>query len=420
MKALLVIALVLSASAQLTDMTVRTPPAPVARIAGQWYRDPTFGTRMVRVTDDSWAALRCNIGSAYGFYPTFNADSTRMLISCETGTGSKDYIVSFTPDASLSFTVTDSTTTRWNGSRNGNAWWHRSNPDLMYFFDYGNTLSAYNAATKAVAAVHAYAQIGPDYVTDHFIVANDNNRWGATLTHKLSGAVGCIAGQISPPVILRVVNDGKDGECQIDRGGLWIVRAMSSKTECIRISDGATLPCGAGHRDVGPGAILYGSWVEVPTTRKWIFGAFAPVTLYTGLMADDYSWLATDPTWAVLSHSGSSGCGIYAGCKEIYSVRTDGTPGVIRLAHHQSAYDGSYMDEAYASQSYDGRFVAFQSNGGKKIADGGRTDVYVIDARSSTPAPTPTKPKKLKKWQLMITIDDAGEPSATFEPVPVP
>jgi hypothetical protein len=417
--ALIAIALAVSAFAQLTDMTVRTPPPAVARTAGQWYRDPTFGTRMIRVTDESWAAGRCNIGSAYGFYPTFNADSTRALISCETGSGSKDYIVSFAPDASPSFTVTDSTTTRWNGARNGNAWWHRSNPDLLYFFNYGATLSAYNAATKTVTPVHTYGEIGPDYVTDHFIMANDSNRWGATLVHKSSGPVGCIVGQISPPAILHAVNDGMDGECQLDRAGLWIARAISGKTECIRISDGSTLPCGAGHRDVGPGALLYGYWYDVPTIRKWQFGAFSPLTLYTGLMADDYSWLATDPTWAVLSHSGSSGCGMFAGCKEIYSIRTDSTPGVIRWAHHQSAYDGSYMDEAYASQSYDGRFIAFQSNSGKRITDGGRTDVYVIDARPpAPPVVEPVKPKKKKWWQLVVTINDDGAP--VIEAVPMP
>src|ERR1044072_6381977 len=55
------------------------PPLAEPSAAGQTYRDPTFGTQIMRVTDSSdCPAPGC--GTWYSNWPTFNADNTRLLI----------------------------------------------------------------------------------------------------------------------------------------------------------------------------------------------------------------------------------------------------------------------------------------------------------------------------------------------------
>ncbi|MFL6334315.1 MAG: hypothetical protein ACJ754_13460, partial [Pyrinomonadaceae bacterium] len=57
----------------------REPALPALPAAGGTYRDPVFGTEVMRVTDASECpAPGC--GTYYSHWPTFNADETRMLI----------------------------------------------------------------------------------------------------------------------------------------------------------------------------------------------------------------------------------------------------------------------------------------------------------------------------------------------------
>jgi hypothetical protein len=95
------------------------------------------------------------------------------------------------------------------------------------------------------------------------------------------------------------------------------------------------------------------------------------------MIADDFSALATSGTW--LTTSQFEGSYAYPCAHAVCQVATDGSGSIIQWAHNQSA--GSlFTDEPYPSQSYDNRFIAFQSNWGTEVAMGGRMDVYIIDA----------------------------------------
>src|SRR5947209_6514686 len=55
------------------------PPLPILPPAGGKYRDPVFGTEIMRATDESdCPAPGC--GTYYPHWPTFNADNTKLFI----------------------------------------------------------------------------------------------------------------------------------------------------------------------------------------------------------------------------------------------------------------------------------------------------------------------------------------------------
>lgn len=68
------------------------PKLPTLPKAGGTFVDPTFGTRLLRVTDEA-DGKSCH--NAYAYWPTFNKDATRFHINC----GGTATLYHFDPDA---------------------------------------------------------------------------------------------------------------------------------------------------------------------------------------------------------------------------------------------------------------------------------------------------------------------------------
>src|SRR3984893_4117969 len=70
------------ASSVITDRRVLSEgPSPALPRAGGTFVDPAFGTTIMRVTDES-DGKQCN--NFYSYWPTFNLNSTRFFIACDT------------------------------------------------------------------------------------------------------------------------------------------------------------------------------------------------------------------------------------------------------------------------------------------------------------------------------------------------
>src|SRR4029079_3765800 len=82
-------------SGYISDRNAYAEPAlPALPAAGGTYRDPVFGTEVMRVTDASECpAPGC--GTYYSHWPTFNANNTRLLI--RKGEGGLAMIKDFDP-----------------------------------------------------------------------------------------------------------------------------------------------------------------------------------------------------------------------------------------------------------------------------------------------------------------------------------
>src|SRR2546423_1367869 len=72
-----------------TDLAVYAePPAPPLPAAGGKFLDPIFGTEIMRVTDEAGGG---NAGTSYSYWPTFNCDSTRILVQRDGSTTGEIY-----------------------------------------------------------------------------------------------------------------------------------------------------------------------------------------------------------------------------------------------------------------------------------------------------------------------------------------
>src|SRR5262245_19888383 len=127
----------------ITDTNVRSiPPAPSLGPANSVITDPTFGSRILRVTDQNTSSGRSFISTDAGSHRTWNADSTAIKLTGPQGDG---YWIEFNPSK---FTVGDGTSrpaihtlpfaANWE--------WSTVDPDIIYYLN-GNRVGKYNKAT---------------------------------------------------------------------------------------------------------------------------------------------------------------------------------------------------------------------------------------------------------------------------------
>jgi len=131
-----------------TDQEVRQIPAlsePAARVA---FRDPVFGTCLVRVSDRSTDLATEDdspgIKNEYSRVQSFNADGSRILLR---GIHATWYVY----DAA---TLRPLAKTAFDGSVDPR--WDASDPDLLYYND-GTRLMAYHVSSATAAVLHDFA-----------------------------------------------------------------------------------------------------------------------------------------------------------------------------------------------------------------------------------------------------------------------
>ena len=120
------------------------PPAPILGPANSVIVDPTFGSRILRVTDENTNGGGSLISIDAGVFRAWNADSTAIKLTGPRGDG---YWLEFDPDT---FTVGDGSSrpiihpvsfgARWE--------WSTVDPNIIYFLN-GNQIGAYNKSTGA-------------------------------------------------------------------------------------------------------------------------------------------------------------------------------------------------------------------------------------------------------------------------------
>src|ERR1051325_9013373 len=117
-----------------TDTKV-IPPAPALGPANSVITDPTFGSRILRVTDPNTKGGESFISTDAGFHRGWNANSTAIRLSGPHGDG---YWLDFSPS---SFTVGNGSSTPAIHSVSFGATWEWSvvDPDVIYFL-HGNQI----------------------------------------------------------------------------------------------------------------------------------------------------------------------------------------------------------------------------------------------------------------------------------------
>src|SRR5947209_2478386 len=206
-----------------TDLGVYPEPAPPALPrAGGKFLDPTFGTELMRVTDETGGG---NAGTAYSYWPTFNCNSTRILVQRDGNTSGELYDFdpeSFTLGAKQQIPLLPNK----RPLRGEDAIWSSHDPDVLYgHTDYGAQIWAYNVRTQAFTLVGDLATRLLPGGSSIFQMSksDDDDVFAATVRagDPSWAFLGYIAYRASTNTVLQQDATVID-ECQVDKTGRWL------------------------------------------------------------------------------------------------------------------------------------------------------------------------------------------------------
>ena len=407
-----------------TDRAVYQEKAPPALPrAGGTFSDSTFGTEIMRVTDENTAEEG---GTYYSYWPTFNCNNTRLLV--KTGR-----------DGSASVYEFDPTQFRLGSHRRipkapagylgvEGAIWSGDNPDVLYGL-IGLAIYAYHPSSQSFTRVADFSNKFPsgDFLWQLSMSRHDevfafsrrrpNDKGG-------SDYVGYSVYRLSDNSLAldqTIVNNDLD-EVQIDKSGRWlVVKGETKTTRGFSIRDlrnnGSRTQLGAGPPDYAPGhsdndtSFVSGFNNYLNTIDRRAFANPVPITSELSLGKDwsqglHISHLADNDSWMLVSLYVVNPDKTLPGPfhNEIILVKTDGSESVVRLLQHHSVYK-EYWDTPRANISRDSRFVAFTSNWGGR----GRRDLFIARLQIPTASPTKTRLRRVGTGaQLLETQENAS------------
>jgi hypothetical protein len=369
------------------------PPRPVKLPEpGETFVDPTFGTRILRVTGPQDGPHNQH---AYSYWPSFNQDDTQLLID----RSGRPTLYRFDPGRLkilgkrplFSAPSPDGNTPGWE-----DAIFSAADPNLLFCHS-GLKLWCYHVGSGEYKLVKDFAQ-GPQAGTPpaghlrQMSKSLDDRTFGFSLQDPRYKVVGYLVWKRdTDKIVLRQETEDLD-EIQVDKSGRFCVIKTARQGRGVVQARVADLRTGKiedlvddapdyapGHSDNGHGTVIGAdNWKNRVTFRRLA----APHQLRTllelnGDWSQDYhiSMLADNEDWVLLS--------FYVGNKlpssgvfrdEIVQVAADGSGRVRRLAHHRSVVR-EYWDSPRANISRDGRFVIFTSN----WEGTGQRDVFLLE-----------------------------------------
>ena len=395
---------------------IQESPLPSLPQAGARATDPNFpGATILRLTDSTIGSAVADIGInntevqvQYSYWPVFNKDSTRLHV-----VGSYPFSRSlfFTFDPVKMEVLTHRVLTKQLPRPSGGLLersdmiWSGKNPAVIYGHDSVTQLWEYNVANDQYVLIKDFLNNGvlPGEGIKQMSRSLDDQVFAVSLTDA-AGVIGYLVWRRpdppNPEQILRVLVSNLD-EVQFDKSGQFLfVGYNTGDVDIVTFGtpnrvEQLTGPDGFFHHDSGHGTIFSGGFnldfryrqlaiPTSPTNPKSLIPGFRSI----GTQQEHISMLADNERWALVSRFSTTdppgGNGLFD--DEIIQVATDGSNRVRRLAHHRSIMEFPGEDNTpRANISRDGRFVAFTSNWGVALANGGRRDVYIV---SIPPAPT--------------------------------
>ena len=378
------------AASVITDRRILSEgPLPVLPRAGGTFVDPTFGTTIMRVTDESDGA-QCN--NFYSYWPTFNLDSTRFFLACD----NNPKLYRFDPNTFQIVSKAQFDRLPGGGYISAeDATWSGTNANVLYGYN-ELKLYAYDVATKTHTLVKDFSfELPPGYL-GQMSKSLDDNVFAFTRKDKNYKPLGYLVWRRDQNRILRNADLADFDEVQVDKSGRYIaVKAKFDRTVNVQIVDlqtgkveDLTNPApdfSPGHSDSGRQIVVgYDNWNNQYTVRNLATPHQFKTVIGFGndwSQANHVSMLADNEGWCLISnYTAGNGGALGPFRNEIFQVSTDGSQRVRRLAHHHSVYR-DYWDTPRADISRDGRFVAFTSNWGSST----RRDVFIIKVPQVTP-----------------------------------
>ena len=388
--------------------TKTIPPAPALGPANSVINDPTFGSRILRVTDQNTYGGESFVSTDAGFHRTWNADSTAVKLTGPHGDG---YWLEFNASA---FKVGDGSSKPVLHSLPFSATWEWStlDPNIIYFLN-GNQIGKYNKSTGVVTNLGGPPTGEP---VRYFAVVIGLDNWvcaavGSGIQDTYT-KIFCV-NPTSPSIneFIDVYNKTINGVPQGDPnwptsapGQIIGIHDISGGTgpnwlevtfhqQSWGANGGAVLNLAtntwslltnadiywSGHVSMGNGKYVNSSGsingrdsrgmvVRDPNnlmnSSEYLFVEQPPDTLNGWCDADHNSWLnsMTNPNAPILvsRYTIGSPCR-YAWTGEIDAAAVDGSNTVWRFAHNHNGGAVCYYADAFAQISNDGKWALFSS-----------------------------------------------------------
>ena len=413
-----------------SDPYPEKPPAigPAASV----FTDPTFGSRIVRVTDetsDPKQAGRPLMTPSSAEQNSFNTDSTMFYV---TTSGGSFVLYSFDP-ATMKARVVRSPQLNWGGEPQ----FSFSKPNILYGINHRDTVfEQYDTSTGKVTEVNAPAKcvkldsqdsghtvsasaddnrfmmtLGPQQDKNYLVYVYDRTqgcRWLNTQTGEIGGQWGP-KGTISVPDRFPIHNArmAKSGKfLYVTRGGggspghRWIVWEIDTMNVSV-----CARACG-GHHVMGYSHIIGTSGQSHPMDlwMRPLNNLEGPVPLIGGLETGHKIWFDSHFSWNNVNPEDSApvcfstyqptnpdtpgAAPVVSGPweNEIDCASTDGKDKVWRFAHTYSTARNGFWSSPRGNVSQDGKFFMFTSDWEDQLGklpngDKYRTDVFIVELK---------------------------------------
>jgi hypothetical protein len=426
----------------LSDRLLRVPPALVSLGgAGFQFTDPTFGSKMLRVTDANTRPDRVGrffMSPSSAESTAWNTNSTKFYVM---GSGGEQIPYNLNPATMTASRVAP----LGNGSGGlvlnfgGEPTFSFVDPDLIYSGS-GSQFVAYRFSTATQTALHDVGSCLPG-ITFHALnvsISKDDQQFLAyvggasqdadTTVYVYDRTKGCrwlntqtgqVGGQWGPTGAYTGDRGLTLHNARLSKGGQYARLVTSNGGAGTYYWDIGTLNLLACPENVGPnycnGHAVMGFTKAINQRQSGDAMDFAirpmatpnSATLFPGLISP---LLTTPSRWGTDTHP--SWNNVQADekqpvCMEVYSTDNlvlrawdgeiicasmDGSFNVWRFAHHRSSVANLFWDQPRANVSQDGRFVMFTSNWGGTVGtgpDGARQDAFIVQL---APAATTSQP----------------------------
>lgn len=399
------------------------PSLPRPPRAGGKFIDPTFGTEIMRATDERDDPV--GLSTYYSHWPTFNSNNTYILV--RKGLGGDALIKPFNAET---FTVS-------RGDKPGpvdipgkgtvavnleSAIWHPTNPELLYCFtgyrDGGMRLYTYNVVTQRYSLVKDFSGLGTpnDYLWEMSMSTDgDVFAWSQMRVGRQDNPIYYLVWQKSADKVLyHNPTNGIINKVRLDKSGRYLALGYATTQPDKTYGAFLTLATGhtesikwnasdspAGHGDLGTGFIAgFDNWAS-GINRRWLGNVHAPQTVFRfqdakgvvdwtnhihgTMLADNEDWITIGTYHEPFSTLPNTG--VFT--DQIMQIALDGSNRWRRICYTRSFIDSRSDTTGYWAMpkptiSRNGRFIAFTSNWEKS----GRFDVFIARI---TPAPVLSK-----------------------------
>jgi hypothetical protein len=388
------------------------PTAPSLPAAGGVFPDPTFGTRIVRVTDPNNGTYA---NHAYATWRALNANSTLILLATSAG----PILIPFDP-AVLMFSSPIPIFTaapepggplaRWEDaewSENPSVLYCHAGAKIFAFDVISHTFLLIADLSSRAAYINRMSMSDDGQVFAYTKYGHNSQPFGFGVYSRQAGKE-IIGEGVSSYYKVQIDKTGRFLQNVLQAAGKGVVNVIEydlktgMQTDLVD-SDPDYSP---GHCDLGRGTVIgYDNYRNRLLKRELVIPKqFTTVHDFGNDWGQEshFSLRANDESWILVSYGGNTPRQTHGRFhEEIFLLKTDGSGEVRRLCHHQSyAKNNDYWDFPRACLSRDGRFVVFTSRWG-----GGRRDVFLLEIP--------------QQWQPQPPAPPSQQPPAT-PPLPQP